>query len=891
MPKARFGTRLCMLGAAIIAVGIVLTFWWLAADPSQPRFLGSGDAWAYYGPALHFLDHRIHDGEFPLWNPLYFCGQPHAANPQSWAFYPPNLLRSLLTFNPTPIKTHIGIAAMVFCHLLLGGVGAMLLARRHGQGFGASLVAACAFTLSAASVTRAAGHWIFLNVAAWLPLLLLLLNFALTGIGLRRKAGYTFAAGTVWSMAILGGVPNLILLTGLMAGTYCLLFRVLNPAAGVAIEPDEKREPRRKDKTRNRKQPARSRPERRSRFRPVARLLATDAAVLVVMFAAGTLIAFPLLFPLAEFAGFTGRADTGGEGEEDLVHVTAGWDLFKGLILYQGHGHYEGPRASGAGVLLLALVAILSRRRHRRDVVLFGGLFLIALDCSLSEPLLFGRVLKWAAPYKLSNPARAMILVCLPLGLLAGAGTDAALRPLARLRWRIGRTCLIAAAAGLLVLTIALAAWPEPVLSVGKAAAILPVAALCLVAGVGGWLPKPAVWGVAIAALVFGETLVWNRHLIPSVVTEGLRYPRPLSELKEPRIFEAGNRRRTDLNPNLLLYDLDAITNGYDPLHVRRVRNVLCAGGGDNAFRRMVFGAEATATNYRGNLFLKRPFWLARQYVDGPLPGARALYPVTTTAFLDAPGGLSVPRVERGMLPHVSVTEDSQVSIVKPRGSPPLTVRSEDVAGDDDLLKTQRIPLPPLHASLFIVLTCTCELELQPVFVEPDENRTEYGKKLTIKPTGEGARSFEVPLPDFDEVEMFFKLDFKDEAGRLTLLEMFIRSDRSDEDGLITVLSRRANEVVVELTELPGPRILLFVDAHYPGWRAYIDGERTPIFLANDAFKAVQVLPGTHRVRFVFKPWRVLAGVMVSAATLLAMLCLGALRHCPPRPLSPLPTP
>jgi len=111
--------------------------------------------------------------------------------------------------------------------------------------------------------------------------------------------------------------------------------------------------------------------------------------------------------------------------------------------------------------------------------------------------------------------------------------------------------------------------------------------------------------------------------------------------------------------------------------------------------------------------------------------------------------------------------------------------------------------------------------------------------------------------------------------GDMKLTGAYLLCDQGDEDRLIKVISRRANSVEVEVDELPDYRILTFLDAHYPGWKAYVDGEPTPIYLANDAFKAILVPPGTHRVRFVFRPWRVYVGMVVSGGTFIG--CAGLL--------------
>ena len=64
-------------------------------------------------------------GEFPLWNPFIYLGQPMLANPNYMAFYPSNIFHALMPFNYA-FKLHFII------HPLLAGVGLYLLQRRIG---------------------------------------------------------------------------------------------------------------------------------------------------------------------------------------------------------------------------------------------------------------------------------------------------------------------------------------------------------------------------------------------------------------------------------------------------------------------------------------------------------------------------------------------------------------------------------------------------------------------------------------------------------------------------------------------------------------------------------------------------------------------------------------
>jgi len=49
---------------------------------------------------------------------------------------------------------------------------------------------------------------------------------------------------------------------------------------------------------------------------------------------------------------------------------------------------------------------------------------------------------------------------------------------------------------------------------------------------------------------------------------------------------------------------------------------------------------------------------------------------------------------------------------------------------------------------------------------------------------------------------------------------------------------------------------LLLNDTYYPGWKAYIDGERTEIYRADFFLRAIKVPAGEHSILFVYDPMR-----------------------------------
>lgn len=60
------------------------------------------------------------------------------------------------------------------------------------------------------------------------------------------------------------------------------------------------------------------------------------------------------------------------------------------------------------------------------------------------------------------------------------------------------------------------------------------------------------------------------------------------------------------------------------------------------------------------------------------------------------------------------------------------------------------------------------------------------------------------------------------------------------------------------------PRILYLSDTYYPGWGAFVDGQKTKIYRADHMFRAVFLEAGEHEVRFVYSPLSFKLGALVS---------------------------
>lgn len=84
----------------------------------------------------------------------------------------------------------------------------------------------------------------------------------------------------------------------------------------------------------------------------------------------------------------------------------------------------------------------------------------------------------------------------------------------------------------------------------------------------------------------------------------------------------------------------------------------------------------------------------------------------------------------------------------------------------------------------------------------------------------------------------------------------------------ITAYEPERVEVEVEVT---APGYLVLTDAHYPGWRAWVDGREVPIVTADLLFRAVYLEPGRHRVVFRFQPRSFWVGAALSLGTLMGI--------------------
>ena len=853
------------LGIAAIVVSLLLTIvYGTYLYRNKNAFLGVGEARSTHGPNAFFMDERIHHGELPLWDPLIFCGMPFAGDPASLLLYPPNIVRSLLTSDPTPYKSHVGLSILVVLHLLVAGTGAFYLARRHGLSYTACMVAAMGFTFGPDIMRASVRHWNILFLVSWTPWILVFLHCAGNSRGVTRKFAYAAATGLALSLQI--GIVQHYIYVCILSYTYIIVLRLLELRVGAAG-------------------PLRSR----------LGVLSGDVATVSIAVLLSLAFSASSVLPTKELADRSARAADSklkwAEIERERPPVAS---VVSNLITYPGDPNIMGIRGLGAGLLILAIAGFSNRRW--REAVLFGSLYYAMLDIALRPPFPIATFVEWASPVRLSGPERALTVGSLPLAILAGFGADALGSPrygtLAK-AW----SSVFMLAAGLVVVVVLAYSAPSSSFAPNVLWAVSFPACVAALAVLLPWLRRPKYWSVLLPALIVLEVAYWVHLVLPQELgrTGALSVPR---NFRESKTFWSDNGRGAyGYNENM--YDLQASMTGSHPIFIEAVRQALCHPFQEENYERGIPSDAPTRGHLRGNLFAKRQFWLASQYVAGPLPGKYAAFPPTTTTFIStgetfqAPGVdaalrkqrpsseeassrtqfdaaqelLPVPRVDARDVGKMPYSENTSLrSLVDSWGLPVLV----EAAPESESAATYTFPtieIPAKHSTLEVTVSTNSAAYINVVFTDSESGRSEYGIAQELTGPNENFRYW-VPLPELRSIETTFSIDFREEQGSAVLSDARIVTDESDENELIQISHRTANAVELKVGPLDGYRILTNISPYFPGWRAYVDSKPVPMLKAMDAFTAIVLPPGTHVVRFVYSPRSFYLGLAISFATL-----------------------
>lgn len=192
--------------AAVLAV-LTTGFFWKLAFTRDYLWFDSPDMANIELPRLQFQARALHAGEFPLWIPHSWAGQPLVGQTQPGPLYPLNLLFCLFAFRDGALSfpalnwyyIFIRFLAALFCYWC---------AREYGRSQWAAVAAGAAFACS--GFLPSCGWLDVPNSAIWIPLVFLFLHRSVNGV---RPPASAAACGFFAGFSFLAGHHEIPILT------------------------------------------------------------------------------------------------------------------------------------------------------------------------------------------------------------------------------------------------------------------------------------------------------------------------------------------------------------------------------------------------------------------------------------------------------------------------------------------------------------------------------------------------------------------------------------------------------------------------------------------------------------------------------------------------------
>jgi hypothetical protein len=476
------------LDVAAFALLALLTggfFWRALTEAGVFMPAGGGDLASFYYPSYEFAAQQIKSGSIPLWNPHVFSGMPFAADVQAGLFYPLNwILYSFFSIDYGALEwlliAHYWLAS-AFTYVFLRDVGLS----RLGALAGGVVFAFCGFMVAHL------GHLPMVLVAAWIPLILLMLRRAMLN---RTLAGWAWAigAGLVMAVSLLAGHVQ-IFSYGLMAAGALWLYLLLG--------------------------------QKPLSVRSITPWVLKGGLALALALGIGAIQLLPSLRLSAESV----RAAVSYEEASQFANQPITWVNFILPRVFGSNpanyfpGEWQNTENWGyTGVVTLALAAAGLAFKRGRLVGFFAVLVALALAIMVGDLSIVGAwIYKFAPGFSsLRSSGRALVLLGLGLAGLAAYGLDALVASLSKREkerqnvfwWLVGLSAVLV----VLALGVMPAFYKEAIIGGGTEYGRLPGAInelgmlllwLGLLAGVGwaayrGRLDAMAAGGVMLALLV-----------------------------------------------------------------------------------------------------------------------------------------------------------------------------------------------------------------------------------------------------------------------------------------------------------------------------------------------------------------------------------------------------
>jgi len=211
----------CLVGLALFLASIFFFY-----DLFDGRYLlTERDLGPYFIPPRFFWVESLKNGDFPLWSPYQFSGQPFFANPQNAILYPLNGLFFLLPFDAA-------FNAIILLHFFLGGLFTYLFLKDLKIDSTGALISGLIFMLGGYLLSVHSLLTILLS-GAWTPLIMMFFRRTINGKGFKNG----IVTAILITISFLGGGIEIV-----YGNFFVLLMMVIfSPSPTIEFVGDEPR--------------------------------------------------------------------------------------------------------------------------------------------------------------------------------------------------------------------------------------------------------------------------------------------------------------------------------------------------------------------------------------------------------------------------------------------------------------------------------------------------------------------------------------------------------------------------------------------------------------------------------------------------------------------------
>ncbi len=850
---------------------------WRSGPPAPlQNWLISDPLYQFY-PFLVNGVNSARSGSLPLWNPRVFLGHPVAADPPSMTFYPVFIGLGLI------LGVARGFAVGLWLHAILAAVLTYGLLRTLQCRRYAAVTGAFTYALSGYMVTWfEAPHRV--STLAWLPGILWAFEIAVR----RKSLRPTVLAALATTLAVLCGQSQFVVTFILFLGLY---------AVGRAIES----------------------------WRRGDTGYAWPLAVFVLTVGLGILLSAVLTVPFAEFLGLSTRAVSGGlpDALAPRQLLTLVVPNFYGnpasIGPYWGEGNYsESAIYVGLPALLLACVAPLRRRRF--FVLYLSGVAVATVYFVVGGPgvELWGQlpVVRYASLH------RSVFLLPLLVAILAAMA--------------LSEPKLLARAAAFVGLVLATAVGLAVYLNWGQAqehwsllrqpifqAMVILTATIVLLA-LRQRSPRACIlanWG--LVCLLFTDLFLLGSRFSPTGPIDQLMPPTPAIEYLQHRagLHRVVAYQRDDhilFGPNVpSIYGLTEIS-GYSSLVSSHYHQLVTTGDPE---------VDVWWISRDGNMIVfshpsRRLLDLLQvAYVVSPVPladpGVRAEF-VAGGCEGDSGEIAGGHTVSGSFVVRDSAINrlDLRLRVFQPgQASGTLAIRMWQGANRERLMLDARQDVAQLEDGQALTLFFEPEREAPGqtyvweaaaaegvahtgvgLCTDADDQPalSVYGIDWSEVYRGEVA-IFErlSPLPrayvvygaeyipdDSQAVSRLFDESFDLRNSAVVADPLHLPGETQISASPAEIVTYEDTKVIIRASAIR-PGLLVLGDQFHPGWRAYVDGQSTPVVRANHALRGVALASGEHEIVFKYSPSSLKTGGYLSLAGITALIGLIALESHP----------